>query len=145
MLFFGPISILVAGLSGRHVRLVTPVCRRHRWHWAKRSIVLRLGFLSCFAIGIGGGFFTGKIVAAFLELHEREENLAITISVMVGGFAAMMGCVGVYYLVRRTAPRLRSVHAHGATFNGVAITFAEALAMGRSLPMREDTCFDEDG
>lgn len=129
----GPVWGGVLMAMGRRVKLSTPVCRRHRWVWAWRSIVVSLAFLPFLAAGIAAGAYGARAAALAANLPEfPDRGLGAATATFAGAMAGMaiglIGWIGLYQLLRSGVPRLRRIDEEGVTLIGASSAFAAAVA-----------------
>lgn len=125
-------AITLMGL-GQRVKLAAPVCSKHRWHWAGRSIAIGLAFAPSVAAGIASGAYLGRAVAGTAGLpdyaeHGLDQMAVVFAGVAVGLAAGTQAYIGAYLMLRRGTARLRRIDGQGVTLLGVSPAFAVAVA-----------------
>lgn len=117
MILFFPIGIAAAIYFTRKVRVTLPVCRKHRYHWAKLSWWGGLGWIL-----IPVGVFSGLNNAGYMN-SSQSDSWQILLAWILAGIAAFV--IPIVYLAS-TRVSVEQITDHTITLQRTAVRFVRA-------------------
>ncbi len=112
-----PLWVLFAFLLSKRMTVRAPLCERHKWHWAGRTLITLGVFLGLIAALCGG-------IAVLYALDLEEDK----ISLVVAGFALVLTAwVVLAVVLQLSGVRPAEITDRGITLTGVSERFADAV------------------